>query len=41
LSSVPFSLDNTGLLKGYFEKTPDGIPRFPVVIDWGIGERND
>ena len=25
----------------YFEKTPDGIPRFPVVIDWGTGERND
>jgi len=25
----------------YFEKTPDGIPRFPVVIDWGIGKRND
>ena len=25
----------------YFEKTPDGIPRFPVVIDWGVGERND
>ena len=25
----------------YFEKTPDGIPRFPVVIDWGNGERID
>jgi DNA ligase-1 len=25
----------------YFEKTPDGIPRFPVVIDWGNGERTD
>ena len=25
----------------YFEKTPDGIPRFPVVIDWGIGKRID
>jgi len=25
----------------YFELTPDGIPRFPVVIDWGYGERND
>ena len=25
----------------YFEKTPDGIPRFPVVIDWGNGERVD
>ena len=25
----------------YFEKTPDGIPRFPVVIDWGTGERTD
>ena len=25
----------------YFEKTPDGVPRFPVVIDWGIGSRAD
>ena len=25
----------------YFEKTPDGIPRFPVVIDWGNGNRED
>jgi len=25
----------------YFALTPDGIPRFPVVIDWGVGERND
>jgi ATP-dependent DNA ligase len=25
----------------YFEKTPDGIPRFPVVIDWGNGARED
>ncbi len=25
----------------YFELTPDGIPRFPVVIDWGWGERTD
>ena len=25
----------------YFEKTPDGIPRFPVVIDWGNGTRED
>lgn len=25
----------------YFAPTPDGIPRFPVVIDWGIGKRND
>ena len=25
----------------YFERSPDNIPRFPVVIDWGIGERND
>ena len=25
----------------YFEKTPDGVPRFPVVIDWGVGERTD
>ena len=25
----------------YFTPTPDGIPRFPVVTDWGMGERND
>ena len=25
----------------YFERTVDNIPRFPVVIDWGVGERND
>ena len=25
----------------YFELTPDGIPRFPVVIDWGVGDRTD
>jgi DNA ligase 1 len=25
----------------YFTPTPDGIPRFPVVIDWGIGNRED
>ena len=25
----------------YFERSPDNIPRFPVVIDWGVGERND
>jgi DNA ligase-1 len=25
----------------YFELTPDGVPRFPVVIDWGTGVRND
>lgn len=25
----------------YFTPTPDGIPRFPVVTDWGQGERND
>ena len=25
----------------YFELTPDGVPRFPVVIDHGIGERED
>lgn len=25
----------------YFSLTPDGVPRFPVVIDWGYGERND
>ena len=25
----------------YFDLTPDGVPRFPVVIDWGKGERID
>ena len=25
----------------YFELSPDGVPRFPVVIDWGVGARND
>jgi DNA ligase-1 len=25
----------------YFTPTPDGVPRFPVVVDWGIGERED
>ena len=25
----------------YFELTPDGIPRFPVVIDYGYGQRED
>ena len=25
----------------YFTPTPDGIPRFPVVIDWGKGQRED
>ena len=25
----------------YFSPTPDGIPRFPVVIDWGVGKRED
>ena len=25
----------------FFERSVDYIPRFPVVIDWGIGERND
>jgi ATP-dependent DNA ligase len=25
----------------YFTPTPDGIPRFPVVIDWGTGKRED
>jgi len=25
----------------YFTPTPDGIPRFPVVIDWGTGQRED
>lgn len=25
----------------YFTPTPDGVPRFPVVVDWGYKERND
>lgn len=25
----------------YFTPTPDGIPRFPVVVDWGYGQRED
>ena len=25
----------------YFEMTPDGVPRFPVVIDYGTGVRED
>ena len=25
----------------YFTPTPDGIPRFPVVVDWGNGQRED
>ena len=25
----------------YFTPTPDGIPRFPVVTDWGFGTRED
>ena len=25
----------------YFEMTPDGVPRFPVVIDYGSGVRED
>jgi len=25
----------------YFTPTPDGVPRFPVVVDWGYGERDD
>lgn len=25
----------------YFAPTPDGIPRFPVIIDWGMGQRED
>lgn len=25
----------------YFTPTPDGIPRFPVVVDWGNGTRED
>lgn len=24
----------------YFTPTPDGVPRFPVVIAWGMGERD-
>lgn len=24
-----------------FTATPDGVPRFPVVIDWGFGTRHD
>ena len=33
--------DVTWVTCRYFEKSPDGVPRFPVVIDWGIGERCD
>jgi DNA ligase-1 len=25
----------------YFTPTPDGVPRFPVVVDWGYGLRED
>ena len=25
----------------YFELSNDGVPRFPVIIDYGTGERND
>jgi DNA ligase-1 len=25
----------------YFTPTPDGVPRFPVVVDWGVGQRED
>jgi DNA ligase 1 len=25
----------------YFTPTPDGVPRFPVVVDWGMGKRQD
>jgi DNA ligase-1 len=25
----------------YFTPTPDGVPRFPVVVDWGVGVRED
>ena len=25
----------------YFTPTPDGVPRFPVVVDWGYGRRED
>lgn len=25
----------------YFTPTPDGVPRFPVVVDWGKGKRQD
>ena len=25
----------------FFELTPDGIPRFPVVVDYGTGVRED
>jgi DNA ligase-1 len=25
----------------YFTPTPDGVPRFPVVVDWGMGLRED
>lgn len=25
----------------YFTPTPDGVPRFPVVVDWGWGARDD
>ena len=31
----------TGVTCRYFERSVDNIPRFPVVIDWGVGQRED
>jgi DNA ligase-1 len=25
----------------YFMRTPDGVPRFPIAVDWGTGKRDD
>jgi ATP-dependent DNA ligase len=25
----------------FFDYTPDGIPRFPVIVDYGKGQRED
>lgn len=25
----------------YFMRTPDGVPRFPIAVDWGKGKRED
>lgn len=25
----------------YFMRTPDGVPRFPIAVDWGVGKRDD
>lgn len=25
----------------YFMRTPDGVPRFPIAVDWGRGKRDD